>query len=130
MGPLEAIVLTLALSAGNDTVLLDFYGDSCPPCRKMMPVVEQLAARGYPVRKVDVGREPALANQFRGWTVRVSVKSVNHRFLDIKLRMPDSLEPFEHRLRQAVRGRIHRGHLDVHVSAAALQHAIGANGSR
>jgi len=42
---------------------------------------------------------------------------VNHRFLDVKLRMPESLEPFEHRLRQAVRGQIHRGHIDVHVSA-------------
>jgi uncharacterized protein (TIGR00255 family) len=54
--------------------------------------------------------------EFKGWTVRLSVKSVNHRFLDVKLRIPDSLEPYEHRLRQAVRGRIHRGHLDVHVS--------------
>jgi uncharacterized protein (TIGR00255 family) len=54
--------------------------------------------------------------EFEGWTVRVSVKSVNHRFLDVKLRIPDSLEPYEHRLRQAVRGRIHRGHVDVHVS--------------
>jgi len=54
---------------------------------------------------------------FQGWNIRVSVKSVNHRFLDIKLRMPESLEPFEHRLRQAVRGQIHRGHIDVHVSA-------------
>ena len=55
--------------------------------------------------------------EFHGWHVRVSVKSVNHRFLDVKLRMPDSLEPYEHRLRQAVRGQIHRGHIDVHVSA-------------
>jgi len=55
--------------------------------------------------------------EFHGWAVRVSVKSVNHRFLDIKLRIPDSLEPYEHRLRQVVRARIHRGHLDVHVSA-------------
>jgi uncharacterized protein (TIGR00255 family) len=54
--------------------------------------------------------------EFEGWTVRVSVKSVNHRFLDVKLRIPDSLEAYEHRLRQAVRGRIHRGHVDVHVS--------------
>jgi uncharacterized protein (TIGR00255 family) len=54
--------------------------------------------------------------EFQGWTVRVSVKSVNHRFLDVKLRIPDSLEPYEHRLRQAVRNRIHRGHVDVHVS--------------
>jgi uncharacterized protein (TIGR00255 family) len=42
---------------------------------------------------------------------------VNHRFLDVKLRMPDSLEPYEHRLRQAVRERIHRGHIDIHVYA-------------
>jgi uncharacterized protein (TIGR00255 family) len=54
--------------------------------------------------------------EFEGWTIRVSVKSVNHRFLDVKLRIPDSLEPYEHRLRQVVRGRILRGHLDVHVS--------------
>jgi uncharacterized protein (TIGR00255 family) len=57
-----------------------------------------------------------VGGEFKGWTVRVSVKSVNHRFLDVKLRIPDSLEPYEHRLRQAVRGRIHRGHVDVHVS--------------
>jgi uncharacterized protein (TIGR00255 family) len=54
--------------------------------------------------------------EFEGWSVRVSVKSVNHRFLDVKLRIPDSLEPFEHRLRHAVRTKIHRGHVDVHVS--------------
>jgi uncharacterized protein (TIGR00255 family) len=54
--------------------------------------------------------------EFNGWTIRVSVKSVNHRFLDVKLRIPDSLEQFEHRLRQAVRERIHRGHVDVHVN--------------
>jgi uncharacterized protein (TIGR00255 family) len=54
--------------------------------------------------------------EFNGWTIRVSVKSVNHRFLDVKLRIPDSLELYEHRLRQAVRSRIHRGHLDIHVS--------------
>jgi uncharacterized protein (TIGR00255 family) len=57
-----------------------------------------------------------IRGEFAGWLVRVSVKSVNHRFLDVKVRIPDSLEPYEHRLRQAVRGRIHRGHLDVHVS--------------
>jgi len=55
--------------------------------------------------------------EYHGWAIRVSVKSVNHRFLDIKLRIPDSLESYEHRLRQVVRARIHRGHLDVHVSA-------------
>ncbi len=51
-----------------------------------------------------------------GWAIRLSVKSVNHRFLDIKLRMPESLEPYELRLRQAVKSRIHRGHVDIHIS--------------
>ena len=51
-----------------------------------------------------------------GWSIRVSVKSVNHRFLDVKLRMPESLEPYDLRLRQAVREKIHRGHIDVHVN--------------
>ena len=51
-----------------------------------------------------------------GWAIRISVKSVNHRFLDIKLRMPDSLEPYELRLRQAVKNRIHRGHIDIHLN--------------
>ncbi len=54
--------------------------------------------------------------EFAGWTVRLSVKSVNHRFLDVKLRIPESLEPYDHRLRQTVRKHIHRGHVDVHVS--------------
>jgi uncharacterized protein (TIGR00255 family) len=56
-----------------------------------------------------------------GRAVRVSIKSVNHRFLDLKLRLPEALEMFEPRLRQIVRGRIHRGHLDVHVSMDAAK---------
>ena len=51
-----------------------------------------------------------------GWAIRISVKSVNHRFLDIKLRIPDSMEPYELRLRQAVKNRIHRGHVDLHMN--------------
>lgn len=54
--------------------------------------------------------------EHQGWSIRVSVKSVNHRFLDVKLRLPESLEPYEIRLRQAVRERIHRGHVEIHVS--------------
>jgi len=48
-----------------------------------------------------------------GWSLRVSVRSVNHRFLDLHLRVPEGFEPLEPRIRQMVRARIHRGHLDV-----------------
>ena len=51
-----------------------------------------------------------------GWDARVSVKSVNHRFLDLKLRLPDGFDLYELRLRQLVRERIHRGQVEVHVS--------------
>jgi uncharacterized protein (TIGR00255 family) len=51
-----------------------------------------------------------------GYAVRVSVKSVNHRFLDLKLRIPEGFDLYELRLRQILRERIHRGHVEVHVS--------------
>lgn len=58
-----------------------------------------------------------------GWMIRVSVKSVNHRFLDLKLRLPDGFDLYELRLRQIVREHIHRGHVEVHVS---VEPAAGA----
>src|SRR6202007_1079083 len=51
-----------------------------------------------------------------GWDVRVGVKSVNHRFLDLKLRLPEGFDLYELRLRQVIRERIHRGHVEVHVN--------------
>src|SRR5438128_11456522 len=52
-----------------------------------------------------------------GWAVRVSVKSVNHRFLDLKMRLPEGFDLYDLRLRQIVRERIHRGHLEIYVNA-------------
>jgi uncharacterized protein (TIGR00255 family) len=51
-----------------------------------------------------------------GWDLRVSVKSVNHRFLDLKIRLPEGFDLYELRLRQMVRERVHRGHIEVHVT--------------
>lgn len=48
-----------------------------------------------------------------GAIVRISVRSVNHRFLDLHLRVPEGFEPFEPRIRQIVREHVRRGHLDV-----------------
>jgi uncharacterized protein (TIGR00255 family) len=52
-----------------------------------------------------------------GWAVRVTVKSVNHRFLDLKLRLPEGFDLYDLRLRQLVRERIHRGHLEIFFTA-------------
>src|SRR5581483_3071458 len=48
-----------------------------------------------------------------GWTLRISIRSVNHRFLDLHVRVPEGFEPLQPRVRQIVRERVHRGHLDV-----------------
>ena len=48
-----------------------------------------------------------------GWTLRLSLRSVNHRFLDLHLRLPEGFEPLEPNIRQVIRERIRRGHLDV-----------------
>ncbi|HXX20955.1 MAG TPA: YicC/YloC family endoribonuclease [Candidatus Acidoferrum sp.] len=48
-----------------------------------------------------------------GFSMRVSVRSVNHRFLDLHIRVPDGFEPLEPRIRQIIRERVRRGHLDV-----------------
>jgi uncharacterized protein (TIGR00255 family) len=50
-----------------------------------------------------------------GWSLRLNLRSVNHRFLDLHLRMPDGFEVFEPRIRQGVRSRLKRGHVDVNV---------------
>lgn len=62
-----------------DVVLLDFSADWCGPCRKMRPVVQQLAAAGYPVREVDIDREPALARNLRVDSVPCFVLMVEGR---------------------------------------------------
>src|SRR5258708_9861016 len=50
-----------------------------------------------------------------GSSVRINLRSVNHRFLDLHLRMPDGFEVFETRIRQAIRNRLRRGHVDVNI---------------
>jgi uncharacterized protein YicC (UPF0701 family) len=63
-----------------------------------------------------------------GWSLRVTIRSVNHRFLDLHLRMPEGFEPLEPRIRQIIRERVRRGHLDVTVyHELAGPAAIGVN---
>src|SRR6202047_3754702 len=50
-----------------------------------------------------------------GWSLRVNLRSVNHRFLDLHLRMPEGFEVFEQRIRLAIRNRLRRGHGDLYV---------------
>jgi uncharacterized protein (TIGR00255 family) len=46
----------------------------------------------------------------------LSLKSVNHRFLDLHMRMPAGAEPLEMRLRRLLKEKVLRGHLEVTLS--------------
>jgi uncharacterized protein (TIGR00255 family) len=49
-------------------------------------------------------------------TITVTVKAVNHRFLDLQLRMPPSLGALESRIRALAQSRVARGRLEIAVS--------------
>ena len=51
--------------------------------------------------------------QREGWEVSVDLKTVNHRFLDIGIKLPRALSFLEQTLREHISRRIRRGHADV-----------------
>jgi uncharacterized protein (TIGR00255 family) len=63
-----------------------------------------------------------------GWSLRVSLRSVNHRFLDLHLRVPEGLAPLEPLMRKLVREHLRRGHVDLTVQFdVAGSAAVGVN---
>jgi hypothetical protein len=71
--------LTLALCGAGETALLDFRADWCGPCRQMDPVVERLAAAGWPVKRVDIDAYPDLAARYQVQAVPCFVLVVGGR---------------------------------------------------
>ena len=51
-----------------------------------------------------------------GRELTVELKSVNHRFLDVSMRLPRVLSCIEDTLRQTIAARLSRGHVDVFVN--------------
>lgn len=74
--------LGLIVCSAGQTVLLDFYGDRCPPCRAMDPVVQQLMAQGYPVQKINVEQRPDVARSFGVTSIPCFVMLVEGREVD------------------------------------------------
>ncbi len=56
-----------------------------------------------------------------GWLLRVNVRSLNHRFLDLRVRVPEGFESFEPLIRQLVRERLRRGHVEVTLHLETVQ---------
>jgi uncharacterized protein (TIGR00255 family) len=47
------------------------------------------------------------------FSLSVSIKSTNHRFLDLQIRLPAALEQFEPAVRRRLKERLARGHVEV-----------------
>ncbi len=58
----------------------------------------------------------SLTRDVDGLTVSVTARSVNHRYLDVQVRLPASLLALEAAIRERVRQRVSRGRVEVTVS--------------
>jgi len=53
----------------------------------------------------------------------LELRSVNHRYLDLGLRLPDELRVLEGRIREQIQGRLARGKVDIQIRYQPEQHA-------
>ena len=72
----------LATAANQDNVLLDFTASWCGPCQQMSSIVSGLERQGFPIRKVDVDREPGLAAKFKVQSIPCFILVANGEELD------------------------------------------------
>jgi len=56
-------------------------------------------------------------------SVSLELRAVNHRYLDIQLRMPDELRSFEGVLREAITAQLQRGKVECRINYAAALRA-------
>lgn len=71
-------------------------------------------------------RTQVRVNDQLGFTL--ALKSVNHRFLDVQMRMPSSLDAVESELRRLIKEKLVRGHVDLTISVErTAQTAAGYN---
>jgi len=59
-------------------------------------------------------------------SVSLELRAVNHRYLDIQLRMPDELRTFEGVLREAITAQLQRGKVECRINYAARSAQSGA----
>jgi thiol-disulfide isomerase/thioredoxin len=79
---IEAVILALAFSGAGETGLIDFSAEWCGPCRQMEPAVRQLAAQGFPVRKVNIDQDRELAARYGVTSIPCFVMVVDGREVD------------------------------------------------
>lgn len=55
-----------------------------------------------------------------GWVVNVEIKSVNHRYLDISIRLPKGYQILEETIRPLVQERFARGRIEIYIKIEEL----------
>jgi len=58
----------------------------------------------------------SLTREDESAVISVTVKGVNHRFLDMQVRAPSALAPLESRLRSIVQQRVARGRIEMTIT--------------
>jgi uncharacterized protein (TIGR00255 family) len=65
----------------------------------------------------------AVAAELETGSLTLELRSVNHRYLDLQLRMPDELRTHEPALREAIAAQMSRGKVECRINFAARQSA-------
>ena len=63
----------------------------------------------------------AVATELPGCSMAVELRSVNHRYLDLQLRLPDELRGLEAAMRELLTGELKRGKVDCRISLNQIQ---------
>jgi thiol-disulfide isomerase/thioredoxin len=82
MVSLHAALAAIVLSSTSQTVMLDFHADWCGPCKAMEPTIQALQEKGYPIQKVNVDQNQALAAQYGVRSLPCFVMLVEGREVD------------------------------------------------
>ena len=48
----------------NPQILVDFYANWCGPCKMIAPILEELAAEGHVIAKVDTDQETQVTQEY------------------------------------------------------------------
>ena len=67
----------------------------------------------------------AASAEHNSGSLTIELRSLNHRYLDIQLRMPDELRSFEGLLREAISAQMQRGKVECRINYAAGAAATG-----
>ena len=68
----------------------------------------------------------AVAAELPGVSLAVELRSVNHRYLDVTLRLPDELRAVEPALRETLAGALKRGKVECRIALNRTAQATGA----